>query len=126
MTSSARSVKVDNVNRLIEAVRSWGAFDMEKMLRVASDIARYEPEMDRRYRPAGRAGESDGIERLEWVSRWLGLTEPEAEILFDLNGPSYTPSDITREHLLAVLEAICKGEPVGRDIWVKNDPARDR
>ena len=44
MTSSARSMKVDNVNRLIEAVRSWDAFDMEKMLRVASDIAGYEPE----------------------------------------------------------------------------------
>ena len=41
MTSSARSLKVDNVNRLIEAVRSWDAFNMEKMLRVASNIAEY-------------------------------------------------------------------------------------
>ena len=120
MTSSARSLKVDNVNRLIEAVRSWDAFDMKKMLRVASDIAGYEPQTDRRYRPAGRTGESEDIERLEWVSRWLGLTEPEAEILFELAGPPYTPSDITREHLLSILEAICKGEPVERDIWVGN------
>ena len=126
VTSSARSMKVDNVNRLIEAVRSWDAFDMEKMLRVASDIAGYEPETDRRYRLAGRAGESEDIERLEWASRWLGLTEPEAEILFDLNGPPYTPSNITQEHLLAVLEVICKREPVERDIWVRNDPGRDR
>ena len=68
MTSSVRSVKMDNVNRLIEAVRSWGAFDMEKMLRAASDIAGYEPETDRRYRPAGRPGISlsllkDGVMR---------------------------------------------------------------
>ena len=126
MASSARSLKVDNVNRLIEAVRPWDAFDMEKMLRVTSDIAGYEPETDRRYRPAGLVGESEDIERLECASRWLGLTEPEAEILFDLYGPPYTPSNITQEHLLAVLEAVCKGEPVERDIWVRNDPARDR
>ena len=75
MASSARSLKVDNVNRLIEAVRPWDAFDMEKMLRVASDIAGYEPETDRRYRPAGLVGESEDIERLECASRWLGLTE---------------------------------------------------
>ena len=126
MTSSARSVMVDNVNRLIEAVRSWDAFHMEKMLRVAYDIAGYEPETDRRYRPVGLVGESEDIERLEWASRWLGLTDLEAEILFDLNGPPYTPSNITQEHLLAVLEAICKGEPVERDIWVRKDPVRDR
>ena len=60
VTSSARSMKVDNVNRLIEAVRSWDAFDMEKMLQVASDIAGYEPETDRRYRLAGRAGRVGG------------------------------------------------------------------
>ena len=126
MASSARSLKVDNVNRLIEAVRPWDAFDMEKMLRVTSDIAGYEPETDRRYRPAGLVGESEDIERLECASRWLGLTEPEAEILFDLYGPPYMPSNITQEHLLTVLEAICKGEPVERDIWVRNDPGRDR
>ena len=114
------------MNRLIEAVRSWGAFDVEKLLRVASDIAGCEPETDRRYRPAGLAGESEDIERLEWASRWLGLTEPEAEILFDLNGRPYTPSGITREHLPAILEAICKGEPVERGIWIRNDLARDR
>ena len=56
----------------------------------------------------------------------LGLKEPEAEVLFDLGGPRYTPSDITREHLLAVLEAICEGEPVDLDIWVRNDPEWDR
>ena len=68
MTSSVRSVKMDNVHRLIEEVRSWVAFDMEKMLRVASDIAGYEPETDRRHRPASRAGISlslliDGVMR---------------------------------------------------------------
>ena len=28
-------------------------------------------------------GELEDIERLDWVSRWLGLTEPGAEVLFD-------------------------------------------
>ena len=55
-----------------------------------------------------------------------GADGTEAEILFDLNGPPYMPSNITQEHLLAVLEAVCKGEPVERDIWIRNDPARDR
>ena len=81
---------------------------------------------DTRYRPAGRAGGSDDIERLDWVSRCLDLTEPEAEVLFDLGGPTYTPSDITREHLLAILEAIREGEPVDRNIWVRSDPGRVR
>ena len=103
-----------------------GRIRYEENAWVTSDIAGYEPETDRRYRPAGLVGESEDIERLECASRWLGLTEPEAEILFDLNGPPYTPSNITQEHLLAVLEAICKGEPVERDIWVRNDPGRDR
>ena len=97
---------------------------MEKLLRVASDIGGYTPETDSRYKPDGRTG--DDIERFEWVARWLGLKEPEAEVLFDLGGPRYTPSDITREHLLAVLEAIREGEPVDRDIWIKNDPERNR
>ena len=38
MTSPLRSVNVDHVNRLMEAVRIGGALDMEKLLRVASDI----------------------------------------------------------------------------------------
>ena len=42
----------------------------------------------------------------------------------DIEG--YTPSGITREHLLAVLEAIREGEPVDRDIWARNDPERNR
>ena len=99
---------------------------MGKFLRVASDIGGYSPETDPRYQPDGRTGEADDIERFQWVSRWLGLKEPEAEVLFDLGGPRYTPSGITQEHLLAVLEAIRQGEPVDRDIWVKNDPERDR
>ena len=70
--------------------------------------------------------QSDDIERFEWVSRWLGLKDPEAKVLFDLGRPLYTPSGITREHLLAVLEALCEGEPVDRDIWARNDPDRDR
>ena len=68
------------------------------------------------YGPTDRAGASDDIERFEWVARWLGLKDPEAEVLFDLGKPLYTPSGITREHLLAVLEAIHEGDPVDRDI----------
>ena len=55
-----------------------------------------------------------------------GLKDPEAEVLFDLGKPLYTASDITRAHLLAVLEAIREGEPVDRDIWARNDPDRNR
>ena len=126
MASAARSVNVDHVNRLAEAVRTGGELNMEKFLRVASDIGGYSPETDPRYKPDGRTGETDDIERFQWVSRWLGLKEPEAEVLFDLGGPRYLPSDITREHLLAVLEAICQGEPVDLDIWVRNDPEWER
>ena len=126
MTSPLRSVNVDHVNRLMEAVRIGGALDMEKLLRVASDIGGYAPETDPGHKPAGWVGASDDTERFEWVSRWLGLKDPEAEILFGLGKPRYTPSGITREHLLAVLEAIREGEPVDRDIWARHDPDRDR
>ena len=126
MTSPVRSVNADHVNRLMEAVRIGGGFNMEKFLRVASDIGGYAPETDPRYKPDEWAGASGDIERFEWVSRWLGLKEPEAEVLFDLGKPLYTPSGITREHLLAVLKAICEGEPVDRDIWVRHDPDQDR
>ena len=126
MVASVRSVNVDNVKRLVEAVRIGDGFDMEKILRAASDIGGYAPETNPRYEPDGRAGESDDIERFEWVARWLGLKEPEVEILFNLSGQPYSLSDITREHLLAVLEAICEGEPVDRDIWARNDPERNR
>ena len=126
MTSPARSVKVNSVNQLAEAVRSRGKLNMGKFLRVASDIGGYTPETDLRTKPGRGTGGADDIERFRWVSRWLGLKEPEAEVLFDLGGPRYLPSDITREHLLAVLEAICQGEPVDRDIWVRNDPEWER
>ena len=126
VTSSVRSVNADHVNRLVEAIRIGGGLDLEKFLRVASDIGGYTPETDLRYKSDGRAGESDDIERFEWVFRWLGLKEPEAEVLFDLGRPLYAPSGITREHLLAVLEAICDGEPVDQGIWIKNDPERNR
>ena len=89
VTSAVRSVNVNHVNQLVEAVRIGGALDMEKLLRVASDIGGYTPETDSRYKPDGRTG--DDIERFEWVARWLGLKEPEAEVLFDLGGPRYTP-----------------------------------
>ena len=92
MTSPLRNVNVDHVNRLMEVVRIGGGFEMEKFLRVASDIGGYTPETDSRYQLDG------------------------------LGKPRYTPSDITREHLLAVLETIREGEPVDRDIWVRNDP----
>ena len=124
MTSPVRSANVDHVDRLMEAVRIGGGFKMEKLLRVASDIGGYVPETDPRYQPDGRAGASDDIERFEWVARWLGLKDPEAEVLFDLGKPLYTPSGITRGHLLAVLEAIREGEPVDRDIWARHDPKR--
>ena len=126
MTASVRSVNVDNVKRLMEAVRIGDGFDMEKILRAASDIGGYAPETNPRYEPDGRKEASDDIERFEWVARWLGLKEPEAEVLFNPDGQLYTPSDITREHLLAVLEATCEGAPVDRNIWVRNDPERDR
>ena len=126
MTSPLRSVNVDHVNRLMEAVRIGGALDMEKLLRVASDIGGYAPETDPGHKPAGWVGASDDTERFEWISRWLGLKDPEAEILFGLGKPRHTPSGITREHLLAVLEAIRECEPVDRDIWDRHDPDRDR
>ncbi len=126
MTASARSVNVDNVKRLAEAVRIGDGFDMEKILRAASDIGGYAQETNPRYESDGRKESSDDIERFEWVARWLGLKEPEAEVLFNPGGQPYTPSDITREHLLAVLDAIGKGEPVDRDIWARNDPERNR
>ena len=120
-----RRVNVDHVDRLMEAIRIGGEFKVEKFLRVASDIGGYVPETGPYYQPDGRAGESEDIERFEWVSRWLGLKDPEAVVLFGLGKPLYAPSGITREHLLAVLEAICEGEPVDRDIWVRYDPERD-
>ena len=126
MTSPLRSVNVAHVNRLMEAVRIGGEFKMWKFLRVASDIGGYAPEAGSRYKPNGLTGTSDDIERLEWVARWLGQKDPEAELLFDLGKPRYTPSGITREHLLAVLEAIREGEPVDRNIWTRHDPDRDR
>ena len=126
MVASVRSVNVDNVKRLVEAVRIGDGFDMDKILRAASDIGGYASETNPRYEADDRAVESDDIERFEWVARWMGLKEPETEVLFNLSGQPYTPSDITREHLLAVLEAICEGEPVDRDIWARNDPERNR
>ena len=53
MTSPLRSVNVDHVNRLMEAVRAGGRLKMEKFLRVASDIGGYTPETDLRYQPDG-------------------------------------------------------------------------
>ena len=126
MTSPLRSVNVDHVNRLMEAVRIGGEFEMEKFLRIASDIGGYVPATGSRYKPNDLPGASDEIERFEWVFRWLGLKDPEAKVLFDPGQPLYTPSGIVREHLLAVLEAIRDGEPVDRDIWARNDPERDR
>ena len=126
VAASVRSVNVGNVSRLVEAVRIADRFDIEKIVRAASDIGGYAPEPNARYAPDGREEASDAIERFEWVARWLGLKEPEAETLFNLSGQPYTPSDITREHLLAVLEAICEGAPVDRDIWVRNDPEQNR
>ncbi len=65
MTAPVRSVNVDSVNRLVEAVRIADGFDMGKILRAASDIGGYAPETDARYEPDGRTGESDDSERFE-------------------------------------------------------------
>ena len=126
VAASVRSVNFDNVKRLVEAVRIADGFDMEKILRAASDIGGYAFETNPRYESNGRKEASDDIERFEGVARWLGLKEPEAEVLFNPGGQPHMPSDITREHLLAVLEAICEGESVDRDIWARNDPERNR
>ena len=126
MVASVRSVNLDNVKRLVEAVRIGDGFDMEKILRAASDIGGYAPETNPCYEADSRKEVADDSERFEWVARWLGLKEPEAEILFNLREQPYMPSDITRERLLAVLDAIGKGEPVDRDIWARNDPERNR
>ena len=125
MTASVQSVNVDHVNRLAEAIRIADGFNMEKILRAASDIGGYAPETDPCYEPDGRKEAADDTERFEWVARWLGLKEPEAEVLFNPGG-QYAPSDITRKHLLAVLDTIGKGKPVDRDIWARNDPERNR
>ena len=82
MTSPIRSVNVDHVNRLMGAVRVRGEPEMEKFLRMASDIGGYVPEPNPRHKPDGWAGASDDIERFEWCSRWLGLREPEADRCF--------------------------------------------
>ena len=73
MASSVRSVNVDHVNRLAEAVRTGGELNMEKFLRVASDMGGYTPETDLRYKPNGQTDETDEIERLEWVSPVAGF-----------------------------------------------------
>ena len=72
MTSPGRNVTVDHVNRLMEAVRIGGGFEMEKFLRVASDIGGYTPETDPFYKPDDLPGASDDIERFEWVSPVAG------------------------------------------------------
>ena len=86
MAASVRSVNVDNVKRFVEAVRIGDRFDMEKILQAASDIGGYAPETNPRYESDGRKEASDDNERFEWVARWLGLKEPEADILFNLSG----------------------------------------
>ena len=96
MTSPLRSVNIGHVNRLMEAVRIGAEFEMEKFLRIASDIGGYVPETGSRYKPNDLPGASDEIERFEWVSRWRGLKDPEVKVLFDLGQPLYTPSGITR------------------------------
>ena len=73
MTSPVRSVNADHVNRLMEAVRIGGEWDMEKFLRVASDIGGYTPETDSRYKTNGLPGAADEIERFEWVSPVAGF-----------------------------------------------------
>ena len=54
MAASVRGVNVDNVKRLVQAVRIGDGFDMEKILRAASDIGGYAPETNPRYEPLAR------------------------------------------------------------------------
>ena len=53
MTSPVRSVNVDHVSRLMEAVRIGGELDMEKFLRVASDIGDMRLKWTPGHKPAG-------------------------------------------------------------------------
>ena len=73
MTSPLRSVNIGHVNRLMEAVRIGGELEMEKFLRIASDIGGYVPETGSRYKPNDLPGASDEIERFEWVSPVAGF-----------------------------------------------------
>ena len=59
MAASVRSVNVDNVKRLVEAVRSGDEFNMDKILRAASAIGGYAPETKPRYEPDGRKEAAD-------------------------------------------------------------------
>ena len=63
MTSPLRSVNIGHVNRLMEAVRIGGEFEVEKFLRIASDIGGDVPETGSRYKPNDLPGASDEIER---------------------------------------------------------------
>ncbi len=82
MISSGRGEKVDNVNRLSEAVPTGSGLDMSKSFGL------HPTSEDTKYRPSDRPSVSDDIESLDWFSMWLDLTEPEAEVLFDLDGPT--------------------------------------
>ena len=63
MTLSARSVNVDHRSRTAQAVRTKGELDMGKFLLVVSGTGEYPPETDPRYKPSGRTGGADDIER---------------------------------------------------------------
>ena len=70
MPASVRSVNVDNVKRLMEAVRIGDGFDMEKILRAASDIGGYGPETNAR-----ATNPMAGRERLTLSSDSSGLPD---------------------------------------------------
>ena len=81
-TSDFIGTKVDNVNRLSEAVPIGSGLDMSKSFGL------HPTSEDTKYSPSDRPSVSDDIESLDWFFMWLDLTEPEAEVLFDLDGPT--------------------------------------
>ena len=125
MAASVRSVNVDNVKRLVK--RSEAGTN----LTWTRSFGRHPLLEDTHLKRSRATNPMAGRKRLTYRAIRVGFPvvgseEPEAEVLFNPGGQPYTPSDITREHLLAVLQAICDGEPVDRDIWARNDPERNR
>ena len=109
MAASVRNVTVDNVSGW------WKRSESRTDLTWTKSLGRHPISEDTHLKRTRATNLMVGrkcltiSERFEWVARWLGLKEPEAEVLFNPGGLPYRPSDITREHLLAVLEAICEG-----------------
>ena len=127
-------IRAPELLAVVRQIEQRGAMEMaHRALRTCGQVLRYAVATGRAERdPTGDLrGALFPIKRTHFAAltepKQVGpfLKDPEAKVLFDLGKPRYTPSGITREHLLAVLEAIREGEPVDRDIWVRNDPDRE-